>query len=59
MFHQSHGIEVNVTDKDQVCLYAKLMLDFTVSYEGANKTVGVYLQQMLFDTLVCFWDVLT
>ncbi|XP_013859579.1 lysosome-associated membrane glycoprotein 2 isoform X1 [Austrofundulus limnaeus] len=38
VFHQSHGIEVNVTDKDKLCLYAKLQLNFTVSYEG-NQTI--------------------
>ncbi|XP_037531143.1 lysosome-associated membrane glycoprotein 2 isoform X2 [Nematolebias whitei] len=41
VFHQSHGVEVNVTGEDKkLCLYANLMLNFSVSYKGAdNKTL--------------------
>lgn len=42
VFHQSHGIEVNVTDKDgKLCLYANLMVNFTVLYEAAGNKVSV------------------
>ncbi|KAM9740795.1 lysosome-associated membrane glycoprotein 2 isoform 1-T1 [Menidia menidia] len=41
-FQMSHGIEVNVTKDDKLCLYADLMLNFSVSYETAdNKTATV------------------
>lgn len=39
--HLSHGAEVNVTDKDKLCLYANLMVNFSVSYEVAGNKVGV------------------
>lgn len=42
VFHQSHGIEVNVTDKDgKLCLYANLMVNFTVLYEATGNKVSV------------------
>ncbi|XP_068181297.1 lysosome-associated membrane glycoprotein 2 isoform X2 [Antennarius striatus] len=43
VFQQSHGIEVNVTDKDnKLCLYANLMVNFSVSYEvTGNKSATV------------------
>ncbi|XP_072251515.1 lysosome-associated membrane glycoprotein 2 isoform X1 [Leuresthes tenuis] len=37
VFQMSHGIEVNVTKDDKLCLYANLMLNFTVSYEAADN----------------------
>ncbi|XP_029367857.1 lysosome-associated membrane glycoprotein 2 [Echeneis naucrates] len=38
VFHLSHGVEVNVTDAGgKLCLYAKMMVNFSVSYELANK----------------------
>ncbi|XP_032383773.1 lysosome-associated membrane glycoprotein 2 isoform X1 [Etheostoma spectabile] len=42
-FQVSHGTEVNVTDKDnQLCLFANLMVNFSVSYEVAeNKSTTV------------------
>ncbi|XP_043983791.1 lysosome-associated membrane glycoprotein 2 isoform X1 [Gambusia affinis] len=37
--HLSHGIEVKVMNKDKLCLYANLTLNFSVTYEVAdNKT---------------------
>ncbi|XP_023253843.1 lysosome-associated membrane glycoprotein 2 [Seriola lalandi dorsalis] len=46
-FQVSHGVEVNVTDsKDKLCLYANLMVNFSVSYEtkgNENKTVKMEL----------------
>ncbi|XP_022616040.1 lysosome-associated membrane glycoprotein 2 isoform X1 [Seriola dumerili] len=43
----SHGVEVNVTDsQDKLCLYANLMVNFSVSYEtkgNENKTVKMEL----------------
>ncbi|KAM6923425.1 lysosome-associated membrane glycoprotein 2 [Xenentodon cancila] len=39
VFQLSHGLEVNVTKDGKLCLYANLMLNFSVSYEGKdNKT---------------------
>ncbi|XP_068596233.1 lysosome-associated membrane glycoprotein 2 [Brachionichthys hirsutus] len=39
VFQQSHGIEVNVTDKDKkLCLYADLRVNFSVSYEVTGNT---------------------
>lgn len=41
VFQQSSGIEVNVTDKDnKLCLYANLMVNFSVSYEVAGDKVS-------------------
>ncbi|XP_037635655.1 lysosome-associated membrane glycoprotein 2 isoform X3 [Sebastes umbrosus] len=42
-FQLSHGTEVNVKDKDnKLCLYANLMVNFSVSYEVAdNKSATV------------------
>ncbi|XP_076594861.1 lysosome-associated membrane glycoprotein 2 isoform X2 [Chaetodon auriga] len=38
VFQQSCGIEVNVQDKDnKLCLYANLMVNFSVSYEVAGN----------------------
>ncbi|XP_059201824.1 lysosome-associated membrane glycoprotein 2 isoform X1 [Centropristis striata] len=38
VFQLSHGVEVNVRDKDEnLCLYAKLMVNFSVSYEAADN----------------------
>uniref|UniRef100_A0A3P9P7P7 Lysosomal-associated membrane protein 2 n=1 Tax=Poecilia reticulata TaxID=8081 RepID=A0A3P9P7P7_POERE len=44
--HLSHGIEVEVKNKDKLCLYASLTLNFSVTYEVAdnkNKTVSFEL----------------
>ncbi|XP_044060848.1 lysosome-associated membrane glycoprotein 2 isoform X1 [Siniperca chuatsi] len=43
VFQLSHGIEVNVKDKaGKLCLYANLMVNFSVSYEVAgNKSATV------------------
>lgn len=43
VFQLSHGTEVNVKDKDnKLCLYANLMVNFSVSYEVAdNKSATV------------------
>ncbi|XP_061581660.1 lysosome-associated membrane glycoprotein 2 isoform X2 [Cololabis saira] len=39
LFQLSHGLEVNVTKDGKLCLYANLMINFSVSYEGKdNKT---------------------
>ncbi|KAM4555756.1 lysosome-associated membrane glycoprotein 2 isoform 2-T2 [Odontesthes bonariensis] len=39
VFQMSHGIEVNVTKDNKLCLYANLMLNLSVSYEvAANKS---------------------
>uniref|UniRef100_A0A8C7ZSX8 Lysosomal-associated membrane protein 2 n=1 Tax=Oryzias sinensis TaxID=183150 RepID=A0A8C7ZSX8_9TELE len=36
--HLSHGIEVNVLQEDgQLCLYANLMLNFSVAYQGDGE----------------------
>ncbi|XP_071313422.1 lysosome-associated membrane glycoprotein 2 isoform X2 [Trachinotus anak] len=47
VFQLSHGVEVNVTDsQDKLCLYANLMVNFTVLYEAAgneNKTAKIQL----------------
>ncbi|KAG7224767.1 hypothetical protein INR49_013479 [Caranx melampygus] len=47
VFQPSHGVEVNVTDsKDKLCLYANLMVNFSVTYETEskeNKTVKIEL----------------
>ncbi|XP_042348691.1 lysosome-associated membrane glycoprotein 2 isoform X2 [Plectropomus leopardus] len=38
-FQLSHGTEVKVTDKDnKLCLYAKLMVNFSVSYDRTDNT---------------------
>ncbi|XP_023128416.2 lysosome-associated membrane glycoprotein 2 isoform X1 [Amphiprion ocellaris] len=37
VFQLSCGIEVNVTKEDKLCLYANLMLNFSVSYEVADN----------------------
>ncbi|XP_077433755.1 lysosome-associated membrane glycoprotein 2 isoform X1 [Vanacampus margaritifer] len=44
VIHLSRGAEVNVTDKDgKLCLYANVMLNFSVSYETSeNKTMLAY-----------------
>nr|XP_015803462.2 lysosome-associated membrane glycoprotein 2 isoform X1 [Nothobranchius furzeri] len=46
VIHLSHGVEVNVTKEGKLCLYANLMLNFSVSYEVAgnkNQTVVIEL----------------
>ncbi|XP_034453777.1 lysosome-associated membrane glycoprotein 2 isoform X2 [Hippoglossus hippoglossus] len=38
VFQLSHGVEVNVTDKEgKLCLYANLMVNFSVSYPAGEK----------------------
>lgn len=42
MLQQSHGTEVNVTDgKGKLCLYANLMVNFSVTYEITGNKVSV------------------
>lgn len=47
VFQPSRGVEVNVTDsQDKLCLYANLMVNFSVTYETEskeNKTVKIEL----------------
>uniref|UniRef100_A0A8C7ZTP3 Lysosomal-associated membrane protein 2 n=1 Tax=Oryzias sinensis TaxID=183150 RepID=A0A8C7ZTP3_9TELE len=41
--HLSHGIEVNVLQEDgQLCLYANLMLNFSVAYQGDGEQTVVF-----------------
>lgn len=41
--HLARGTEVFVKDKDdKLCLYANLMVNFSVSYEVTGNKVGVY-----------------
>uniref|UniRef100_A0A1A8HAH9 Lysosomal membrane glycoprotein 2 n=1 Tax=Nothobranchius korthausae TaxID=1143690 RepID=A0A1A8HAH9_9TELE len=45
VFHLSHGVEVNVIKDGKLCLYANLMLNFSVSYEVAgNKSQTVVIE---------------
>lgn len=42
VFRPSHGTEVTVKDQDgKMCLYASLMVNFSVSYEQAEGKVSV------------------
>ncbi|XP_036932063.1 lysosome-associated membrane glycoprotein 2 isoform X1 [Acanthopagrus latus] len=37
VFQLSHGVEVEVKDQDKLCLYANLMVNFSVSYDIAGN----------------------
>lgn len=40
-FQHAYGTNITIKDKDKkICLYAELMVNFTVSYQQDNKTVS-------------------
>lgn len=42
-FSPAHGIQVNATDKGgKLCIYADLMVNFSVSYETTENKVSVF-----------------
>ena len=40
VFQLSHGVEVEGKDQDKLCLYANLMVNFSVSYDIAGNKVS-------------------